>query len=144
MFLSRPRPSSSSSAIVDKYFPKNHPLNKIFNRHTLKLSYSCMPNMKTIIASHNKQILSNVATTPNQKHDPNCNCRKKAECPLDGKCLQPGSERGLANDGNNNRIVRGTGIKLFKKDDTETTTHSFRNANRRNATEIGRRQNISH
>ena len=38
--------------IVDKCFSQNHPLHKIFNRHTLKLSYSCMPNMKTIIASH--------------------------------------------------------------------------------------------
>ena len=75
-------------SIVDKCFPKNHPLNKIFNRHTLKLSYSCMPNMKTIIASHNKQILSNVPTTSNQNQDPSCNCRKKAECPLDGQCLQ--------------------------------------------------------
>jgi len=36
--------------IVDKCFPKNHPLHKIFNRHTLKLSYSCMPNMKSTIA----------------------------------------------------------------------------------------------
>ena len=25
-------------------FPKNHPLHKIFNRHKLKLSYSCTPN----------------------------------------------------------------------------------------------------
>ena len=59
------------------------PNNKIFNRQTLKLSYSCMPNMKTIIASHKKtQMLSNVATTPNQNHDPSCNCRKKAEWPM--------------------------------------------------------------
>ena len=43
--------------------------------------------MKTIIASHNKQILSNASTTPNQRPD-SCNCRKKAECPLEGKCLQ--------------------------------------------------------
>ena len=40
--------------IVDRCFPKNHPLHKIFNRHTLKLIYSCRPNMKTIISSHNK------------------------------------------------------------------------------------------
>ena len=40
--------------IVDRCFPKNHPLHKIFNRHTLKLSYSCRPNMKTITLSHNK------------------------------------------------------------------------------------------
>ena len=37
--------------VVDKVFPKNHPLHKIFNRHTLKLSYSCMPNMKSVISS---------------------------------------------------------------------------------------------
>ena len=65
-------------SIVDKYFPKNHPLNKIFNRCTLKLSYSCMPNMKTIIASH---------ITPNKKPH-SSNCRQKVECPLEGKCLQ--------------------------------------------------------
>ena len=40
--------------IIDRCFPKNHPLHKIFNRHTLKLIYSCRPNMKTIISSHNK------------------------------------------------------------------------------------------
>ena len=52
--------------IVDKCFSQNHPLHKIFNRHTLKLSYSCMPNMKTIIASHNKNILSNAPTATPQ------------------------------------------------------------------------------
>ena len=71
--------------IVDKCFQKNHPLHKIFNRHTLKLSYSCMPNMKSIISSHNKHVLSNAdAPTPPDT----CNCRKKPDCPLEGKCLQ--------------------------------------------------------
>ena len=72
--------------IIDKCFPKTHPLHKIFNRHTLKLSYSCMPNMKSIISSHNKHVLSK-ATTPTQQPD-TCNCRKKPDCPLEGKCLQ--------------------------------------------------------
>ena len=36
--------------IVDKCFPKDHPLNKIFNRHILKLSYSCTPNTKAVIS----------------------------------------------------------------------------------------------
>ena len=35
---------------VDRHFPKNNPLHKIINRHTLELRYSCMPNMKTIIS----------------------------------------------------------------------------------------------
>ena len=72
--------------IVDKCFPKNHPLHKISNRHTLKLSYSCMPNMKSIISSHNKHILSKT-NTPTQQPD-TCNCRKKPECSLEGNCLQ--------------------------------------------------------
>ena len=61
--------------------------HKLFNRHTLKLSYSCMPNMKTSITSHNKNILSNVPmATPQQPKE--YNCRKKTECPIDGKYLQ--------------------------------------------------------
>ena len=40
--------------LIDKHFPKSNPLHKIFNRNTLKLSYSCMSNVKTIISSHNK------------------------------------------------------------------------------------------
>ena len=54
--------------IVDKCFPKNHPLHKIFNRHTFKLSYSCMPNMKSIIASHNKTLLT-AQITPQPQHN---------------------------------------------------------------------------
>ena len=74
--------------IVDKCFPKIHPLHKIFNRHTLKLSYSCMPNMKSTIASHNKNILSNVTPASTQESRDGCNCRNKNECPLEGQCLQ--------------------------------------------------------
>ena len=54
--------------IVKKCFQNNHPLYKIFNRHTLKLSYSCMPNMKSIILSHNKHVLSD-ANTPTPQPD---------------------------------------------------------------------------
>ena len=45
--------------LVDKHFGKNHRLRKICNRNNLKLSYSCMPNMKSIIINHNKLILEN-------------------------------------------------------------------------------------
>ena len=59
---------------------------KIFNRHTLKLSYSCTPNMKSVISSHKKYVLSNF-NSPTQQPD-TCNCRKTPDCPLEGKCLQ--------------------------------------------------------
>ena len=32
-------------SIVDKNFTKDHPYSKVFNRKTLTVSYSCMPNM---------------------------------------------------------------------------------------------------
>ena len=56
--------------IIDKCFPKNHPLHMIFNRHTLKLSYmySYMPNMKPVISSHNKYVPSNF-NSPTQQPD---------------------------------------------------------------------------
>ena len=45
-----------------------------------------MPNMKFVISSHNKYVLSNF-NPPTQQPD-TCNCRKKPDCPLEGKCLQ--------------------------------------------------------
>ena len=45
-------------AILDKHFPKENPLSKLFNRKTVKLSYSCMQSMKSFISGHNKKILS--------------------------------------------------------------------------------------
>ena len=35
--------------LIKKYFPKEHKFHKIFNKNALKLSYSCMPNIKTKI-----------------------------------------------------------------------------------------------
>ena len=39
--------------IVDESFSPTHVLRKIFNKNTVKLSYSCMPNMHNIISAHN-------------------------------------------------------------------------------------------
>ena len=70
--------------LIDKHFPKHHKFNKIFNRNTVKVSYSCTKNMKSIIQSHNKNILKrdNNRDTDEQT----CNCRVKASCPLNGSC----------------------------------------------------------
>ena len=67
--------------MLKKHFPKANPLSKIFNKNTIKISNSCTRNMKSIISSHNKQIL-----TPKNKQV-GCNCRVKNSCPLDSKCL---------------------------------------------------------
>ena len=74
--------------ILSKNFPLKHRYHKIFNRNTVKISYSCLPNMSSIIKSHNNKVLAN-----SQKIDvaesnvSTCNCRKSATCPLEGKCL---------------------------------------------------------
>ena len=72
--------------IVNKNFPKKHRLHKLFNRNNLKVSYSCLPNVSSIIASHNRKIL-NDETSSDTNHKM-CNCRVKNECPLEGKCLE--------------------------------------------------------
>ena len=69
-------------ALVNKHFHKNNPLSKIFNRNTVKLSYSCTKNMSHIIQNHNNKIINNQQPPATKQ----CNCRDKNKCPLDGKC----------------------------------------------------------
>ena len=72
--------------LVSKHFHKGCKLYKIFNRNTLKFSYSCMPNVATIIKQHNNSILR--SDHQNKTKDVRtCNCRVKNDCPLEGNCL---------------------------------------------------------
>ena len=44
--------------LIDKHFPAASPFHKIFNRNTVKVSYSCcMNNVKRVISSLNKRVL---------------------------------------------------------------------------------------
>ena len=72
--------------LLTKHFPPNHRLHKICNKFNVKVSYSCMPNMKSIISNHNKNILRKHSTITNLT--PPCNCKIKTKCPLDGKCRE--------------------------------------------------------
>ena len=38
--------------LVDKLFPRTHRLHKIFNRNTIKVSYSCVSNVQQLIKKH--------------------------------------------------------------------------------------------
>ena len=42
-----------------------------------------MPNVKSTISFHNQHVLNKSKTTLPPE---NCNCRKRIECPVDGKC----------------------------------------------------------
>ena len=43
--------------LVKRHFPKENSLHKIFNKNTLKVSYSCMGNIASVLSTHNKNIL---------------------------------------------------------------------------------------
>ena len=71
--------------ILDEEFPENHVFHKIFNRNTVKISYSCMPNPKQKIDGCNKSTLQKTTAPPILKA---CNCRRPADCPMAGNCLK--------------------------------------------------------
>ena len=72
--------------LINKDFPESCTLHKIFNRNTVKVSYSCMDNMKTMITKRNSRILNKNENRKLQGSD-KCNCRRKEQCSLQGNCL---------------------------------------------------------
>ena len=72
--------------LVDKNFPPGHPLAKLINRNTIKISYRCMPNMKMAISRHNHKVQK--AVEEQVQAEPGCNCNGRCgPCPLQGGCL---------------------------------------------------------
>ena len=67
--------------LLDQHFPKSRKLHAIFNRKTVKVSYSWTQNMSSMIKSHNKKVINK-----DVKESKLCNCRVKSECPLNGQC----------------------------------------------------------
>ena len=67
--------------LIDQHFPISNKLHAIFNRNTVKVSYSCTQNMSSMIKSHNKKLINK-----DVKELKSCNCRVKSECPLNGQC----------------------------------------------------------
>ena len=70
--------------LIDVHFPKNYTFNKIFNKNKIKVSYSCMQNIKAVINNHNMNIFHQ-----NNEIKDECNCRNRRYCPLGGKFLSP-------------------------------------------------------
>ena len=73
--------------LIRKHFPRSSKLYNIFNANTLKIRYSCMPNMAAVSRQHNSAVMRNARTVqenpPSQKP---CNCRAKDRCPLNDVC----------------------------------------------------------
>ena len=71
--------------LLDSSFPPSNPLHKLFNRHTVKLSYRCMPNMAQAVSGHNKKLLQEDNQAEGGRM---CNCQGGTQnCPVGGKCL---------------------------------------------------------
>ena len=123
--------------LIDQTFPVGHKLRKIFNRNTLKLSYSCMPNVTQIISGHNKTTLRKAAQTPQDQATKTCNCRKKDECPLKGTCLSEGIIYQATVTSLNNRTETYVGLTStnFKARWRNHQT-SFNNEKSKNSTEL--------
>ena len=119
--------------LLDTEFTVEHVLHKIFNRNTVKISYSCMPNLKQNIDGHNKSILHNKIVPPRS-----CNCRVQTECPLSGNCLKESvvyQATVSTEDNNPPQTYVGLTENSFK---TRYSNHksSFSHANKRHNTEL--------
>ena len=67
--------------LIEKHFPRSSKLHKIFNKNTVKVSYSCTQNISQIIKGHSKKIVQKET-----QETLDCNCRVKTDCPLNGDC----------------------------------------------------------
>ena len=131
-------------ALVHNHFPRDHKLRKIFNRNTIKISYSWMKSTKEIIDNHNKRILNSSGNTnvpaDNTKNNKTCNCRQKNACPLTENCLESSvvyQATVTRNDNNTAETYIGLTENDFK---TRYRNHtaSFRHTRLRNSTELSK------
>ena len=122
--------------LVDKHFPHHHHLRKVCNRNTVKVSYSCIPNMATIISSHNKNLLGNKQEP--KTTIPPCYCCNSANCPLNGECREKPViyKASITSHGSSKQYIECTETEF--KTSYYNHTHSFRYREKRNATELSK------
>ena len=101
--------------LIEKHFGPRHKFRKLFNKNNVKLSYSCMPNMKSIINAHNRKVLND----KNETNRRTCNCHNQETCPLNGNCLAKESlyEATIKSDLPNykEKLYKGISEPPFKK-----------------------------
>ena len=102
--------------VIDKHFPKSSKLYRIFNQNTVKVSYSCMPNIGTVIKCHKAHVCE--TRNKNVKGFKSCNCRKPDQCPLNSECLTSGiiyKATVTTNDSSAPKIYIGSTETTFKQ-----------------------------
>ena len=121
--------------LISRHFPRHHKYHSLSNKNNVKVSYSCMDNMQSIINKHNKKVTS-TDTKPNAQDQ--CNCRDKDQCPIDNNCLTSCviyNARVTTDDTTKNYIGLTEGT--FKQRFTQHK-HSFRHRNYMNSTELSK------
>ena len=124
--------------LVKRHFPANHRYSKIISKNTVKISYSCLPNMGNIIKQQNQHLLREPDTTEPRQ----CNCERPEECPLDGACLTDGliyaaTVRYTEHGAEQENLYNGSTSSPFK---TRYSGHqtSFRHERYENETELSK------
>lgn len=127
--------------LIDTEFPPNNTLHKIFNRNSVKVSYSCMPNIQQLISGHNKRLLTgNNNNAEIDRIERTCNCRIAGDCPLSGECLAKSiiyQATVSTTDGNPAQSYIGLTETTFK---ARYANHkaSFRHSGKRHSTELSK------
>ena len=120
-------------------------MHKIFNRNTVKISYSCLRKISSIISSHDCNILS-----PKQQAF-GCNCRVKNECPINGEYQTPSViyREDVVNDSNDEEKIYFALADTTIKERYRNHNRDFKHEKYKNSTELAKyiwqlkRDNIS-
>ena len=134
------------------FFNGNNPLKNIFNRKTIKISYSCTNNLSQVISNHIIKIyLKKSCVDRESLSKPLCNYRVWEKCLVGGKCnsenvvykatifpIENSTEKPSANadvknsndvnnnDNNNSRTVNGeTNNRLNNTSDRNNNDSSY-------------------
>ena len=97
---------------MDRCFTSENPLRKIFNKNTLKISYSTTKSISNIISAHNKKILRQSEMNTNK-----CNCRGGVKnCPIDGRCQEEGTvyQADISAPDEEDKVYIGAAATTFK------------------------------
>ena len=124
--------------LVAKHFPKASCLHKILNKNTIKLSYSCMPNMAATISQHNAKILHpGPQEAEHGESNRTCNCRAKNSCPLNGQCLTRSVVYKATVTTDTDQVYTGLTEGTFKQR-FNNHQHSMRHQKYRTSTELSK------
>ena len=134
--------------ILNNHFPPENKLHKIFNKNTIKLSYSCMPNIDKYI---NKFNIKKLNKNKNDGDTLPCNCRNgdgninnsnnsnKPPCPLNSKCRNKNLVyKATVSDKNNKKMIYFGSTQNPFKNRYYNHTSSFKNIKYKNSTSLSK------